>query len=123
MPILHLTGSRVKIYRPKTAWKHVSIVESCPALSNVAGNVTVKILLEGFDSTPHTHTCNLRVGLTDVAPASTVTVLKDALAKRYEKTLTFNAAAGTTNFRIVQTGTTNSAQSTYHVSERTYYTK
>jgi hypothetical protein len=123
MPILHLTKSRVKITRPKTAWKHVSIQETCPALTNVAGNVTVKILLEGFDPTPHTHTCNLRIAGADVLPATTVTKLVDAAAKRYEKTMTFNAAAGTTNFRVVQTGTTNSPQVTYHVSQRTYYTK
>jgi hypothetical protein len=123
MPILHLTSSRVKISRPKTAWKHISIVENCPALSNVTGNVVVKVLLEGFDTTPHTHLCNLRIGSTDLAAASVVSKTLDATAKRVEKTFTFNAPAATTAFRIVQTGTTNSAQVTYHVAQRVHYTK
>ena len=123
MPILHLTGSRVKVYRPKLAWKHVSAVEACPALGNVAGNVVVTILVEGFNPTPNTHTCTLRVGSTDVAAASVVTSLKDLDAGRYEKKFVFNAPAGTTSFRIVQQGTTNSPQSTFHVASRVYYTK
>jgi hypothetical protein len=36
MPILHLTGSRVKVSRPKTAYKHVSTPMTVPAMSNVA---------------------------------------------------------------------------------------
>jgi len=123
MPILHLTGSRIKIYRPKTAYKHISIPQTVPALSASAGNVVVKILLEGYDSIPHTHTCNLRVGAADVAPTSTVSKILDAASKRVEKTLSFNVAAGTTSFRIVQTGTTNSPQVTFHVAQRTFYTK
>ncbi|ARQ95336.1 hypothetical protein [Bradyrhizobium phage BDU-MI-1] len=123
MPILHMTGSRVKVYRPKTAWKHVSNAQTVPALSNVAGNVVVTILLEGFDPTPHTHSCNLRVGSTDVAPTSVVTTLKEPTAKRYEKKYIFQAATGTTSFRIVQQGTTNSPQSTFHVAQRVFSTK
>jgi hypothetical protein len=124
MPILHLTGSRVKVYRPKTTFKHVSIRHTVPAMANVAGNLVLEILLEGFDSTPHTHGCTVRVGSTEYNPATTVTVQKDdPSAKRYQKTMTFNLPAGTTNFIIEQTGTTNSPQVTYHVAERTYYTR
>lgn len=123
MPILHLTGSRVKVYRPKLAFKHVSLPLTVPALGNVSGNVVATILLEGFNTTPHTHTASLRVGSTDVPAASVVTVLKDATAGRYEKKFVFNAPAGTTSFRLVQQGTTNSPQTTFHVAQRVYYTK
>jgi hypothetical protein len=47
----------------------------------------------------------------------------DITAKRYQKTYTFSLPAGTTQFVIEQTGTTNSPQVTYHVAERTFYTK
>jgi hypothetical protein len=123
MPIMHLTGSRVKVYRPKLAWKHVSNAQACPALTNQAGNVVVTILLEGFNPTPNTHSCTLRVGATDVNPTSVVTTLKEITANRYEKKYIFQAPAGTQSFRIVQQGTTNSPQSTYHVAQRVFYTK
>ncbi|WP_029083406.1 hypothetical protein [Bradyrhizobium sp. th.b2] len=122
-PILHLSGSRVKVYRPKTSLKHVSIKHTVPPLSNVANNLTVKIRLEAFDATPHTHAATVRVGSTDYNPASSVVTLEDATSNRYMKTMTFSLPAGTTQFTISQTGTTNSPQVTYHVAERTYYTK
>ena len=123
MPILHLTGSRVTVSRPKTAFKHVSTKMTVPAMANVANNLTFVNLLEMFDPTPHTYSISVRVGSTDYAPVTTVTELKDATAKRYQKTYTFSLPAGTTQFTIVQNGTTNSPQVTYHVAERTFYTK
>lgn len=122
MPILHLTGSRVKVYRPKTALKHVSTKFTVPAMSAAANNLVLDILLEGFDPTPHTHGCTVRVGTTEYNPATTKQELKDAVAGRYEKTLTFSLPAGTTQFTIEQTGTSNSPQVTYHVSSRVFYT-
>ncbi|WP_316207391.1 hypothetical protein [Bradyrhizobium sp. SZCCHNR3118] len=123
MPILHLTGSRVSVSRPKTAFKHVSTPMTVPAMSSVSHNLTFVNLLEMFDPTPHTYGISVRVGSTEYAPDTSVTVLKDAAAKRYEKTYTFSLPAGTTKFTIEQTGTTNSPQMTYHVAERTFYTK
>ncbi|WP_316196568.1 hypothetical protein [Bradyrhizobium sp. SZCCHNS3053] len=123
MPILHLTGSRVSVSRPKTAFKHISKQMTVPALSSGAHNLTFVNLLEMFDPTPHTYGLSVRVGTTDYTPDTTVTVLKDAKAKRYEKTYTFNLPPGTTQFTIQQTGTTNSPQMTYHVAERSFYTK
>jgi hypothetical protein len=123
MPILHLTGSRVNVSRPKTAFKHVSTPMTVPALANVANNVTFVNLLEMFDPTPHTYSMSVRVGATEYAPVTTVSEVKDATAKRYQKTYTFSLPAATTQFTIEQTGTTNSPQVTYHVAERTFYTK
>ncbi|WP_315729799.1 hypothetical protein [Bradyrhizobium sp. SZCCHNRI2010] len=123
MPILHLAGSRVTVSRPKTAFKHVSTPMTVPAMSNVAHNLTFVNLLEMFDPTPHTYAITVRVGGTEYSPDTTLTELKDATAKRYQKTYTFSLPAGTTHFTIEQTGTTNSPQVTYHVAERTFYTK
>lgn len=123
MPILHLTGSRVSVSRPKTAYKHVSTTMTVPALSNVTHNLTFVNLLEMFDPTPHTYGISVRVGSTEYTPDTTVTELMDITAKRYQKTYTFSLPAGTTQFLIEQTGTTNSPQVTYHVAERTFYTK
>jgi hypothetical protein len=122
-PILHLTGSRVNVSRPKTAWKHVSTPMTVPAMANVAHNLTFVNLLEMFDPTPHTYGISIRVGSTEYTPDTTVTELKDITAKRYQKTYTFSLPAGTTQFTIEQTGTTNSPQVTYHVAERVFYTK
>lgn len=122
-PILHLTGSRVTVSRPKTVFKHVSTKMTVPAMSASANNLTFVNLLEMFDPTPHTYNMTVRVGSTDYTPNATVTELKDATAKRYQKTYTFSLPAGTTQFTIVQNGTTNSPQVTYHVAERTFYTK
>lgn len=123
MPILHLTGSRVTVSRPKTAFKHVSTKMTVPAMANVANNLTFVNLLEMFDPTPHTYGITVRVGSTDYTPNTTVTEVKDVKAKRYQKTYTFSLPSGTTQFTICQTGTTNSPQVTYHVAERTFYTK
>jgi hypothetical protein len=123
MPILHLTGSRVSVSRPKTAFKHVSTTMTVPAMSAVANNLTFVNLLEMFDPTPHTYGITVRVGSTDYNPVTTVSKVKDTTAKRYEKTYTFSLPGGTTQFTVSQTGTTNSPQVTYHVAERTFYTK
>jgi hypothetical protein len=121
-PMLHLTGSRVKVWRPKTALKHISVPITVPALPSSANNVTVKVLLENFDETPNDHSLVLRIGGANVSPASVVTKLLDADAKRYQRTYTFSAAAGTTSLRFVQDGATTAAQLTYHVAELVYYT-
>jgi hypothetical protein len=51
-----------------------------------------------------------------------VTKLLDSDRKRYERTWTFTPSA-TTLFIIVFDGLTNSAQNTFHVAERTFYSE
>jgi hypothetical protein len=124
-PMIHMTGSRVRVSRPKTVFKHISNPITVPALAGTADNVTVKVILEEFDETPNDHSMTLRVGSSNVSPHTTVTkALPDAVntKKRFERTYKFSAAGGTTSFRIVQDGTATSAQLTYHVAERTFYT-
>jgi hypothetical protein len=114
-----LTGSRVRVWRPKLTFTHIS-----EGLTLASGCTTVKVttVLEHFDETPHDHTCILKTGATYATtenPDTTVTKLLDAGAKRYEREYTFNVAPAITQFLAVQTGTTNSAQNTFHVAERT----
>lgn len=122
MPGIRLTGSRVTISRPKTAFKHISTVENCPSTTNIV----VKALLEGFDNVNETVACTLRTGgantaTTQINPATTVTTLLDAARQRYERTWTFTPGSPITAFRIVFDGTTPTPTNTFHIAERTYY--
>jgi hypothetical protein len=119
---IKLTGSRVHISRPKTTFTHVSIPFD---LVTPSDEIHVKVTLEKFNDTPHDHNCVIRTGssLATVETADTVTTkLLDAAEGRYEREYVFNLAGGNvSHFAIIQTGTTSSAQLTFHVAERTYY--
>lgn len=117
-PALKLTGSRVKVSRPKTAFKHVSDEITLATASNA---ITVELLLENFDETPHDCTCQLRVGVTDEVADATVTTTLDAVAKRYKRTFTFNLASAITTFRIVINGSTTGVTNVFHVAERVHH--
>lgn len=117
-PAIKLTGSRVKISRPKTAFRHVSALKTVPATTAI----TVIAVLEGYDETPHDLTCRLRIGGAYENPDTTVATELDPSRKRIKKTFTFSPAS-TTQFLIEFNGATNSPQNTYHIAERLYYTE
>jgi hypothetical protein len=81
--------------------------------------------LENFDDTPHDHACTLKTGAAHSVtetPDTTVTTLLDATARRYQREYTFNLAGGNiSQFIIIQTGATTSANNTFHVAERDFY--
>jgi hypothetical protein len=117
---IKLTGSRARVWRPKTAFTHVSkpydLLSSCT-------HMYVTVTLENWDPVAHTHSMTLRTGATLAtvnAPAQTTTKCIDVAAKRYERVYTFNVAAFT-HCCIIETGSTNSPQNTFHVAERTFY--
>jgi hypothetical protein len=116
-PAIKLTGSRVKVARPKLTFRHVSDELSCPSTTAI----TVVAQVEGFNDTPHDLTCRIRSGGIYVDPASTV-VKQISNRPLHEFTWTFTPTA-TTAFRIEFNGATNSAQNTFHVSERVFYTE
>ncbi len=121
MPGIMLTGSRVKIARPKVTLKHVSTPITLAAASD---NITVKYTLEGFDETPHNFTCLLRQGTTNETPDSTTTVQLPDLpnnTNRFERTFVFELGAPITQFRLIEDGATNSAGNTFHAAERVHY--
>ena len=117
-PALTLTGSRVRVSRPKTAFKHVSTPIT---LGTASDTITVELLAENFDETPHDFSCELRVGATDETADTTVTTLLDADEKRYKRTFTFNLPSPETEFRIVIDGTTTGVTNIFHVAERVHY--
>lgn len=127
-PALKLTGSRVKIMRPKTALQHVTDVKTVPATNTVK----VKVLLEGYQDsdgsagsagTPHEYALKLRVGAgnTLVNPTAVTQIARDLQANRYEREYTFSVT-GATQFRLQSNGSTTSEMNTYHVAEMTYFT-
>ena len=113
-----LTGSTVKVFRPKTAFRHVT---TPIVLSGPRNTVTVQLVVEDFNDVAHDIACKLRVGSTDEMPDSTVVKVLDEHAGRQEITYTFNLAAPATTFRIVTDGATNSPTTTFHVSWRVHW--
>lgn|GEM_PF-870456 len=117
---IRLTGSRMRAWRPKTHLTHTS---NGIVLASNCGTVLVTCVLEHFDEIPHDHTCKLLTGPTYTTiedPDATVTKLTDALAGRWERVYTFNMSPAISQFLVLQTGATNSAQNTFHVAERTF---
>lgn len=123
MPGVMLTGSRVKISRPKTALTHVSDVIT---LASASDDIYVKLIAEGFDETPHDLSCQLRdiVGaVTEVPDATTTVALADLpdVQNRIERTYRFQLGTARSTFRLIIGGATNSAGNTFHVSERVHW--
>lgn len=114
MPCINLADSEVRISRPKVALKHIS---KPWAIANASDKITVQLLVEDFDPTPHTASCRLRVGATWETADTVTTKLIDAADKRYEKTFVFNLPATITEFVTEITGTTNHPSTTFHVAE------
>lgn len=115
---LQLTGSQVKLLRPKTTFKHVSDVIT---LATPSDDIYVRVVLENFDDTPHDLTAQLRVASTNEAADVTETVTIDADTGHYERTFRFQLGSAISSFRIVLNGSTNSAASTFQVSERVHW--
>lgn len=120
-PGVRLTGSRVAVSRPKTTFTHVSTPITLAAPSS---EIYVELLSEEFEEVPHDLNCTLRVGaVTETADVTTTVALPNLpnVRNRIKRTFRFNTAAPATTFRIVITGSTNSAANTFHVSERVHY--
>lgn len=121
MPGLTLAGSRVHISRPKVAFKHVSTPIT---LASPSSSITVTYTVEGFLETPHDFTVQFRSAGLTISPSTTVTKpLSDLpnIPNRIERTFTFHPAAATSTFTLIETGATNSAGSTFNVSEQVHY--
>lgn len=121
MPGLQITGSRVYVSRPKTAFKHVSVLRTLNGASN---NIYRKVLLEEFLEVPHDYVAKIYVGTTELtATAVTEEVLPDLpnVKNRVQRTYRFQPATPTASFREIDIGSTNSPANVYHVSESVYW--
>ncbi|BBF92354.1 hypothetical protein [Blastochloris tepida] len=112
---LKVGGSRVRLSRPKTTFRHISEPQTLAAPSS---DIYVKTLLEGFDETPHDAGCRLRVGAGWETPDVTV---DKAVPTGIERTYRFQLAAPTPTFSIELTGVTNSPASVFHIAERVHW--
>jgi hypothetical protein len=115
MPGVRLTGSRARVSRPKTTFKHYSIGRT---LSQATSQVKVSSRLEAFNSAAHSCTIKLKVGASEIAASSVVDVVEDVADQRILRTATFNLGAPTSAYAIIHEGTTTAAQNTFHVAQR-----
>ena len=115
---LLLAGSRVRLSRPKAAFKHISTARTLAAPSS---DIYIKLLLEAFDDTPHDCSVRLRIGgAWETADATTDKVINEADG-RIERLFRFQLVSPASTFSIETTGSTNSAGDTFHVAERVHY--
>lgn len=110
-----LTGSEVRLTRPKTSMKHVS---KTVTLSSASDEIRVRVVVEGYDPLVHTLDCKLRVGSTTEDADVSEFILRDEDAKRYEATFKFDLSVGTTDCRVILLGGSTSAANLFHIDER-----
>jgi hypothetical protein len=119
MPAVKLTGSRVRVSRPRTSLTHISTERTLPASST---QIRVIGRLETFDAVHHTATCKLRsgAGFTTVTNASSFV---DVVAEdgSIERTWLFNLGAGIDAYKIQFEATTDSVLRTFHFGWRKDY--
>lgn len=120
MPVVKLTGSRVRVSRPKLAATHVSAIRMLPG----AGSASIRVIerFEYFETARHTASVRLRTGAgfaTLVNPSSYVDAVQ--ADGSVERTYVFNLGAAVTQFRIQTDITTDNALRTFHVAWRKDY--
>lgn len=119
MPAIKLTGSRVRVSRPRLSLTHITTERTLPAPST---SIRVIGRLEYFDAVHHTATAKLRTGAgftTVVAPSSYTDVVADDGA--IERTWLFNLGAAVSAYKIQCEATTDSALRTFHYGWRKDY--
>lgn len=119
MPGVTLSGSQVKVSRPRTSLKHTSAVRTLPASST---QIRVIARLESFQSAHHTCTAKLLTGAgytTQTNPSSSVDIVN--ADGSIERTWLFNLGAGVTTFKTEISGTTDSALNTFNIAWRKDY--
>ena len=105
---LKLSGSRCRVSRPKTTFKHVETALSMPG-GAVTDKVTVKSTLTGFNPGLHTYTAKVLVGAgyatVETADVTTDEVRPDGTVIR---TQVFNLAGPVSSIKIEEDGTATS---------------
>lgn len=117
-PGIRIAGSRVRLSRPRTTFKHISTPRTLPAPTE---QVKLTVRLENWDGAKHTHAARLLCVAPGYATIETPDVTETALTedpKAIIRTYTFNTAAPVSAYKIEQTGTTTTALDTFLVSTR-----
>jgi len=119
MPAVKLTGSRVRVSRPRTSLVHITKERTLPAPST---QIRVIGRLEYFDAVHHTATAKLRTGagfdtIVNASSFSDVTADDGSI----ERTWLFNLGAAVSAYKIQCEATTDSALRTFHYGWRKDY--
>lgn len=116
-PGIQVSGSRVRLERPRETFKHISTPRTLPAPTS---QVKVTVRLENWNGARHTHSCRLLCGA-GFSTIETADVTDTALTedpKAIIREYTFNLAGPVSTYKIEQTGSTTTALDTYLVSSR-----
>lgn len=119
MPAITLTGSVVRVSRPRLALTHISTVRTLPASST---SIRVIARLEYFESAHHTAVAKLRsgAGYTTVTAASSFADVTNEDGT-IERTWLFNLGAGITTYKMQFEATTDSVLNPFHFGWRKDY--
>jgi hypothetical protein len=112
MPGLKLSGSRLRVSRPKTSFKNISTPATLPTAST---KITVKTKLRDFDPAHHTYTATILRGATVETADITTDVRRDA--RTIERTQVFNLAASVTSYVMTNEGATDNAANPFIPTE------
>ena len=121
MPSFELANSVVKVWRSKTAMKHISTEQTLAAATT---HLEVSYLIEGWDVAYHTATLSLLITGVGAYPADVVAdeviPAENGLPSAIKRTATFTPVASFTQFKAVLTMGTTSALHLASVSERVH---
>jgi hypothetical protein len=115
MPAVRLAGSRVRVGRPKTTFKHFSTVRN---ISEPSSSISVTSRLEGFFEPNHDLTIKLKVGASEVAATAVEDTIEDPDLGHVIRKATFTLGEPTSSYAIIHEGVTVAATNTFHVAER-----
>jgi hypothetical protein len=113
-PALQVSDSRIKIWRQRTTFKHISTRRT---LATTATTIRVDLILAKFDSSRHTITVKLRKDDNTLLTASGF-VDEPIEAERFRRVFSFTASPAIIAYKIEIEGTTNNALVPFHVEER-----
>lgn len=119
MPGVQLSGSQLKISRPRKEFWHRSTTRTLPVGVN-GTEIIVKNRLEYFDAAYHTSNVKLGIGSNHMneisADAVSDLLIPDEFA--VERTYAFTLPTPSNDFKIISEGATSTALKTFHVAER-----
>jgi hypothetical protein len=117
MPAVHLSGSQVKLFRPRTTFKHISTPRTLPA---PAKNIQLQTRLEYFDAAYHGSAARLLAGADYTTAAIPVSVSDVEVPEEdaVERTYLFQLPEAVEDYKIEISGTTTTALKVFHVAER-----
>jgi len=118
MPGINLAGTQKALERPAVAFQHFSKQVTLPAATTT---IKVKAILDGYVEADHDFSTTLLCGVAG-ATVETADVTADEVIAggRIVRTMTFNLAAGQTQFVIRANGATAGATSVFVVDEISY---